>query len=796
MVKNHHQMKENMKMKRSPKQSGKAGLAESKVRQNLLALVSSAEYHPLKIDELRRELKVAASQQDNFAQVVNGLIDNGTLVRLRKKGIALAESADLLAGHISFTPSGAAFVTMIASTKTVFVPARETGTAFHGDKVLVRINRGKQRKPGNDLEEAQVIRILERKRLTVVGVLKQVRRMYYVQPMQSRLVHDILVPDPGRAKIGDRVLVQLEPWEDASVSPDGVITEVIGPADDPSLDTLAVLKAYDLTDNFPAAVTHAAESATICDKDLEGRLDLRKKFIFTIDPETARDFDDALSLEKTSSGNWKLGVHIADVSHFVQSGSALDQEAYRRATSTYLPDKVVPMLPEQLSNGLCSLSANVDRLAFSVFISLDKHARVKRVSFRTSVIRSKLRLHYKQALAVLQLPAGTAYPEAGVSGKASHLIHQLHKLAQMRRDQRLEDGALLMDIPEAKFKIGPDGRIEDVCPVENDVSHQLVEECMLLANETVCRKMAKAGMVQLHRIHAEPDPEQLAELEDMFRLGGINPGDLSDRRNLSRLLLEVKDMPPAQAWYISVLRSMKRAEYSIEAVGHYGLAKEYYAHFTSPIRRYPDLVTHRLLKSLLDKKPSPYNRDQLQEIALHASDRSQVAAEAEREVTELKIVRFFSEQIKSGDIREYDAVVVDVRNLGAFVDVPQVRASGLVHVSELADDFYDFEPARKELRGRRSGRVLALGTKLKVIIAKVDETRKRLDFAAVGFEAPTRDKKKKPSPSRRRGRKNSAERDVIPPKAARAEGKPKKKIKTSPKKGRKPGGARKPKKDA
>ena len=718
---------------KSKKKRGKSAAKQNEqtpdLRSRIIDHMSAPDYTPTRFQAL---IKRVSTKHDDWSAVekqLDRLLSEGTVVKLKKKGLALAEAADLLAGKITFTRGGSAFVDITNPRRSVFIAPHDTGTALHGDRVLVRIKRAAGQTRRKDLAEAKVIRILERKRRTIVGVLQRKRRFYYVDPMQSQIPRDVIVPDPAGAELGDRVLVELDEWDDPQLNPEGHITEVIGPADDPSLDTLAVIKSFELPEAFPPEPVAEAQQAVIDESAYAERQDLRKKFIFTIDPATARDFDDAISLERTRNGNWNLGVHIADVSHFVKPGSALDQEAFKRGTSVYLPDSVIPMLPEQLSNGLCSLSEGVDRLAFSVFLTIDGEANVIRSRFAPSVIRSNKRLTYEQALEIIELPEGQAHTDPKIDKKLASAVRNAHKLAQKLRARRVSQGALMMDLPEVKFKIGKDGRIEDVTPVKNDVSHQLIEEFMLLANEHVCRHLNDRGIVQLHRIHAEPDEESLAEIQEMLHRGGVRTSNLTNQTNLANALLQIKDMPTAHAWFLNVLKCMKRAEYSIEAVGHYGLAKEYYAHFTSPIRRYPDLITHRLLKAALVNEKTDFSKGRLDEIAVHSSEREQLATEAEREINDLKIMRFFQEQIESGDLRTYEAVVVDVRNMGAFIDLPDIGTHGLIHVSDLDKDFYDYDEQRNELRGRRTGHRIALGDRFAVTIAKVNESRRFLDFA-------------------------------------------------------------------
>ncbi len=731
----------------------------TQLRDRVIGLLGSSDYAALPFDDLCRELQIADAEEKELEKVLAELIEEGLVVHLRRKGYALTKDANLMVARLSFVASGNAFAEGSNPAGSVFIPANATGTGLHGDKVLVRMKPKPKKKQGGDLPEGEVARVLERRKRIVAGVLNRRRRFYYVQPMQKQFVQDILVPDPGEAQIGDRVVVRLSEWDDPSLNPEGDIIEVIGPAEDPSLDTIAVMKNYELPDEFPESVLENAQTVDMGEQDFQGRWDLRDRFTFTIDPASARDYDDAISLEKTKAGLWRLGVHIADVSHFVRPGSELDVEAKNRATSVYLPDRVIPMLPEQLSNGLCSLRPDADRLAFSVMMSIDEQGQVKRVEFKESVIRSRLRLTYEQALKALQMSEPQGMPEEGISKKVVAKLQDAHRLAERLRRKREEEGALMMDVPEVTFRVGEDGRIADVEPVRHDISHQLIEEFMLVANESVCKYLAKRDIVQLHRVHPAPDQDSLAALEQMFRVAGLHTEDFHDRRNLARLLTAVKDMPAAPAWYTRVVRSMQRAEYSTEAIGHYGLAKDYYAHFTSPIRRYPDLVTHRLLKAVLAGESIMYSEAELEEVAEHCSEREQIASEAEREVIQLKVIRFFAEQLESGQPRVYESIVVDVRPKGVFVELPDLQATGLIHVSELDMDFFDFDPESLKLQGRRTGAVLTIGMSLNVHISRVDQARKRLDFApSEPEELIPSQKSGKPKKSGRKGRRKKKRR--------------------------------------
>ncbi|HCN06824.1 MAG TPA: ribonuclease R [Lentisphaeria bacterium] len=733
-------------------------------RANVIAVLDAPDYQPLNLAGMLEALSLPAESADALANLIGGMIDDGIVVKLKHKGFARTTDADLLIGSISFTKTGHAFVAEANSTREVFVPSGRTHTALPGDKVLVRIDRRGRRQQPDKLAEGDVIRVLERNCRSIVGTLRKATKWFYVEPMQASFKHDVMVPGKGGARLGDRVLVSLNDWEDPRQSPGGEIIDVIGPADDPSLDTLSVIKAFNLPEAFPPQVVEQAQSARIPKKEIERRRDLRKKFIFTIDPKDAKDFDDAISLEKARDGNWRLGVHIADVSYFVSRDSELDREATKRGTSVYLPDTVIPMLPEQLSNGLCSLRPDEDRLAFSVFMTINREGEILRTTFAETVIRSQLRLSYEQALSALD---GDQKAISAVPGLAKRveLLQQANTVAGALRRRRFSTGALEMHIPEVKFKIGSDGRIKDIILLTTDKAHQLIEEFMLAANEAVCRELTKRGRLLIHRIHEEPDPEKLANLEETLQMAGFEAGDLTLRRNLQHVLREIDRTNQGHAWNGAVLRAFKRAQYSAQCVGHYGLGKSHYCHFTSPIRRYPDLIVHRVLKALANRGKPPYSREQLTETALASSRCEDKAVEAEREIVDMKKIRFFAEQLEGGDLEEYDAVVIDVRNFGVFIFIPAVQAQGMIHVSELRDDFFDFNPVRMELKGRRSGESYSIGTPVKVVIAKVDVERRLMDFfpvrpAAEQAKKPTRTSGRPPiRPGKKeRGRSKSRQR--------------------------------------
>ncbi|MFU8781017.1 MAG: ribonuclease R family protein, partial [Kiritimatiellia bacterium] len=512
-------------------------------------------------------------------------------------------------------------------------------------------------------------------------------------------------------------------WENKHVSPEGEITEVLGPAEEPSVDTLSIIRQHDLADAFPEAVLREAED-TAERMALPGkRVDLRKDLIVTIDPERSRDFDDALSLQKDGAFRI-LGVHIADVSHFVLPGSALDREAYIRGTSVYLPDRVLPMLPEQLSNGICSLNPGKDRLAFSVMLKIDTAGKVVDRWFAKSIIRSALRLTYAQAFALIEKrdPEGIDVPDA-----IRDLLCELHGLAQQFRQRRYAAHALDLDMKEVEIVTDGTGRMTGIRRVINDVSHQLVEECMVAANEAVASELAARNIANIARFHEEPKEEKIEALTMQLLDMGYTPGDLRNQANMASFLRSVREDPLAHHVYLLVLKSMNRALYSSTETGHYGLAKNYYAHFTSPIRRYPDLVAHRLLgKCLSALGGEGYSKARLAEIARHSSEREEVAALAERDLTEIMKYRYLEHQQKEKERPVYDAVIVSVTHYGVFVELLELQLQGLVHVSALSSEFLRFHRGRSELINRKNR--YKLGDSVRVKVEEVDFDARRVTF--------------------------------------------------------------------
>ena len=687
-------------------------------------------HRALDAGEISKSLKLHGKQRGVLHKALEELVRAGRIVRIRKGRYAIGEAADLVTGRLTVVRSGNGYVDQIESdskTPSVFVSSREMGTALTGDTVVVRLNPGR----GDDDQgpSGKIIQIVQRGRHELVGTLRQAGRFTHVVPLAPGYAQNFFIADAKGAKLGDRVLVRFVHWENRHVSPEAEVIEVLGPAEEPSVDTLSIIRQHDLPDTFPEGVLREAEDAS-ARMELPGkRIDLREDLIITIDPERSRDFDDALSLQKDGSHR-VLGVHIADVSHFVLPGSDLDREAFRRGTSVYLPDRVLPMLPEQLSNGICSLNPGKDRLAFSVMLKIDEKGKVVERWFAKSIIRSKQRLTYQQAFAVIE----NREPEGiTIAAETRALLRELHTLAQQFRQRRYAAHALDLDMQEVEIVTDGTGRMTGIRRVINDVSHQLVEECMVAANEAVAAELAARNIPNIARYHEEPKEEKIEALTMQLLDMGYTPGDLRQPANMARFLRSVKEDPLSHHVYISVLKSMNRAIYSSTDTGHYGLAKHYYAHFTSPIRRYPDLVAHRLLgKCLSALGGESYTKGRLGEVARHASDREEVAATAERDLTEIMKYRYLEQQQKQKKRPVYDAVIVSVTNYGAFVELVELQLQGLVHVSSLSSEFLRYHRGRAELINRHAR--YKIGDAVRVQVEEVDFDARRVTFVLADVE--------------------------------------------------------------
>jgi ribonuclease R len=657
---------------------------------------------------------------------LHGLELSGRIARTKANRYIQSREADLIPGRIRINRQGKGFLQPDdLGLKEIMIPENATSTALHEDRVLVRRDvKPKGLRPERlEQETGAVIRILERKRTQLVGTLQQGREFQYVIPDDPRMPHDIYVPPPrdvGRpARIGDKVVVELREWESRRTNPEGEIVEVLGSPDEEGVDMLSVLRQYNLPLHFPKNVLQEARAigTSVQPRELAGREDCRRHAVVTIDPDDAKDFDDAICLQRVSNDQWKLWVHIADVSHYVRPGTTLDDEARKRGNSTYLVDRVIPMLPEALSNELCSLKPNVDRLTKCVEFLVSNDGQVLKTRFYPAAIHSQRRFTYKEVLAILQRQPGD---------RIEQMLHDANALTQRIRRLRFKAGSLDLDFPEMKIRLDERGRISGIERVENDVSHQLIEEFMLLANEAVAGRLMSQNVKAIYRVHEEPDERRLQDYREEVLSHHVPCGNLTRRPEVQKLLHKLGTIAIGAALKIGFLRSLMRARYAMEPLGHYGLAKAKYTHFTSPIRRYADLVVHRALF-----QAGHGAVHSLKQTAQHISDTERNSADAERDSKDVKLYAFLKAQLRSPKPTPYPALVIDVRNFGFFVDVPGLAMSGLVHLSSVEDDFYVFDIQRNQLVGRRSRRVIRLGDKVQVQVVKVDSFKKQVDFRLV-----------------------------------------------------------------
>ena len=628
-----------------------------------------------------------------------------------------------MTGRLSVTSAGFGFVSAEESDLEVFIPATCLGTAHHTDRVLVKVSRRGGRRAQY---EGEITKVLERGRTEWVGTFHRRGRFCYVEPDDSRFGSVINVP-PGLtqdAEHGEAVAVKIEEWDTPHRNPEGRVSERLGDRDDPEVDARAVILAHQLPREFPAHVLTAAENIPqqIPQEEIEGRADLRDVVCFTIDPASARDFDDAISLEPLNDGNSRVGIHIADVSHYVTEGDPIDHEAMARGTSVYLVDGVVPMLPERLSNELCSLLPLQDRLAFSVFVEFDAQTEIVSTEIESTVINSDARLTYEQAQ--------EAIDDGKCLGRIGDAIRDLERFRKILTKQRLEQGAIDFDLPEPGFEL-------DACatPISITVrkrldSHRLVEEFMLLANRIVAERLTESEVPALYRVHGRPDPDSLEAFKALAASFGVRIPDTRFRtgKAITDFLHSVSEKRIATILNERLLRSMKKAEYTPRNIGHFGLAMPDYTHFTSPIRRYPDLVTHRILREhltgRLDRERSEVLGERLPHLGELATRRERIAQKAEWDSIKIKQARYLGERL--GDT--FAGTIVSVRSMGVFVRIDNVLADGLIHVRTLGDDYYQYNEIDASLTGERTGRTFRLGDRVNVDIARADWKQKQIDL--------------------------------------------------------------------
>jgi ribonuclease R len=700
-------------------------MAESEMptEKAVLQALRGSSRGPLKPKELARALDVPNEAYKDFRRLLGQLESLGRVYRVKGGRYAVPEKINLLVGRLSTIKSGDGFVLPEDGAQDVFVRAQDFNSAMDGDQVVVRIEgRPRGRNPFGS-----VIKVLERSTPTLVGTYHLSRRFGYVVPRNRKVVRDVLIPqgEDGGAADRDVVVVRITSYGDSKLPMVGTVERVLGPIDDPGVDVLSVLYGHGLPLEFPPEVEAAAEMAARSEKPVagQGRRDCRDLHVFTIDPADAKDHDDALSVEPAGEGLWEVGIHIADVGHYVEEGGTVDVEALSRGTSVYLVDRVVPMLPHALSSDVCSLRPDGDRLAVSLFAVLDREGRVRSHRFERTLIRSRHRLSYEQVQDVLDgvTPIDPTTDEA---------LHRLDELARVLRRIRLERGSIDFDLPEARVILGSEGDPIDIQRVLRLESHRLIEDFMLLANEIVASEASRRSLPVLFRVHEPPTSQKAESLGEFLTGFGLHlPKRKLHPKDLQKLLARVEGKPESNLISTVVLRSMQRARYSKENLGHFGLAADNYCHFTSPIRRYPDLVTHRVVvRAFVEGLPVPesWSRD-LEAVAERSSEREQLAAAAERDSVELKKIEFMERHLGE----EFDGTISGVTSFGFFVLLDDFFVEGLVHVNALQDDYYEFHDDDYVLVGTRRGRRFRLGDRVRVEVARLDKEERHVDFMLV-----------------------------------------------------------------
>jgi len=750
-------------------------------RDDILALIRDKVHHPATSRELAQLLRVPREERTNFKRQLKTLVTDGALLQIRGNRFGLPDKMDLVVGRLQTNPSGFGFVVpenaQRGEKKDIYIAASNLTEAMHGDRVVARIER--QTEKG---AEGRIIRILDRSQATIVGRFEvDSEGLGFVVPFDRRVLTDVHVPTGqwGAAEPGEMVLVEITRWPTATRGPVGKVSEVLGRIEEPGVDTQIIIRKFGIPDAHSEDAIEEARriGGAVKEKDIRGRTDFRQVTTVTIDGEHARDFDDAITIERKPNGNYWLGVHIADVSHYVKEGSALDEEGYERGTSVYFTERAVHMFPSELATGLCSLNPNVDRLVQSCLMEVDRRGNVVRYEMHDGVINSDARMTYTAVNAILtdHDPAVAAQYRELVP-----LFEMMHELFDILHARRRRRGSIDFDLPEAEVVLSELGQITDIIASERNIAHRIIEEFMLLANETVAAHLVNNDVPALHRVHEAPDLKKVEEFEAFittlgYSLGGS--GGAVRPRHFQKLIDRMKGTPEERPIAALMLRTMQKARYDAAPLGHFGLAAEHYTHFTSPIRRYPDLVVHRMLRESRLGAIAGARREELEEelpeVARHTSEMERRADEAERELLQWKKVRFMADKV--GD--EYEGYITGVAPFGLFVELIQHYVEGLVHVSSMGDDYYKYSEQEHVMRGENTKKAYRLGDKVLVQVVRVDMERRQVDLGLVEIlenvrrderprgpvrskVAPKRERKRAQRPGRRErlGRKAGARR--------------------------------------
>lgn len=700
------------------------------LKERILSFMREEAYKPLQAEDLAAELELKAMELKEFWSALGELEAEAAVIKTRYDKYGVPERMNLIVGRYEASRKGFGFViSEIPEEPDVYIAPDASMNAMHNDRVVARVHHravgmGKTR-------EGEIIRVVRRANSHIVGVFENNRSYGFVIPDDPRIGQDIFIPrdEVNGARDGYKVVVEVTRWPEKKRSAEGKVIEVLGNQSDPGIQILSIIRSHDLPTEFPVEVERQVQDipGMVQEEELKGRRDLRELPLVTIDSEDAKDLDDAVHVERLKNGKYLLGVHIADVSHYVKEGSPLDKEAQLRGTSVYLADRVLPMLPPKLSNGICSLNAQVDRLALSAQMEIDERGRVIHYEIFPSIIHVHKRLSYNIVRKII------AEHDEQLREKYQDMLPHLEnmeRLCRILRERRMRRGAIDFDFPELKVKLDEEGKPVEVVKRIRSIAESIVEEFMLVANETVAEHMHRLDVPFVFRVHEEPDPEKIVKLDNLLRNFGLSLNKASEipPSALQKILSRIQGRPEERIISTVMLRSLKQARYEAENLGHFGLAAEFYTHFTSPIRRYPDLIVHRMIRETLAKGGISGKRREklaavLPEIALHSSQRERAAAEAERETVDLKKAEYMTQFIGE----EFEGIISSVTSFGVFVELSN-GIEGLVHVSTMDDDYYQFIEEQYSLLGERTKKVYRLGEPVKVVVTKVNVEEKSIDF--------------------------------------------------------------------
>jgi ribonuclease R len=722
--------------------------------EQVLAQIRDRIDHPSTPREMLQRLRIPREQRAAFKRVLRDLVSSGALIETRGNRFGLPDRMNLVVGRITTHPRGFGFVVpdrpLEDAGGDIYVAGSNLNQAMHGDRVVARVERVTDKGV-----EGRILRILERGASSIVGRYDIDRSgLGFVVPFDRRMIMDVHIPagEQRAAEPGDMVIVEITQWPTAARGPLGRVLEVLGDIDAPGVDTEIIIRKFGIPDEHSQdAVSEATRVGTeVRERDLRGRTDFRPQRTVTIDGEHARDFDDAITLERLESGLYRLGVHIADVAHYVPEDSALDVEAYERGTSVYFPDRAVHMFPTELATGLCSLNPHVDRLVQSCVMDIDRKGSVVRYELHDGVIHSDARMTYTDVNAILTLqdPDVTArYREFVPMFEA---MRELFDILNRRRRRR---GSIDFDLKEPEIVLDDQGMVEEIIALERNIAHRIIEEFMLVANETVAQHLDETDTPTLYRIHEEPDPVKVEQFEEFISTLGYSlttRGAEVTPRDFQKLVERMRGTPEEKPIAFLMLRTMQKARYDPSNLGHFGLAADSYTHFTSPIRRYPDLIVHRTLRESRQKSMTEDRRSELvedlPEIARHTSERERRAADAERELVQWKKVRFMADKV--GD--EFDGYITGVSAFGLYIELVEHFVEGMVHISTMADDYYRFLDKAHVLKGENTGKVYRLGDRVSVQVVKVDMERRQVDLGLVAILDAVRDSERNRGPRRSR----------------------------------------------